>query len=85
MASERINNFQSEILTAITMRSIIFWAGTPCSSVQVYRRFGEMCFLHFQGSKLNQASNERKAVGLFFDPEDVGSIFLPKLYSTPSL
>jgi hypothetical protein len=40
---------RSEILTAVNMKSTIFWNITPCSPLKVRRRFGESYRLHFQG------------------------------------
>jgi hypothetical protein len=40
---------KDEILTAVTMRSSIFWDITPCSPLKVNRRFGGTHRLHLQG------------------------------------
>jgi hypothetical protein len=49
-----------------SLESIIFWDITPCSPLKVIRRFGGTYCLHLQGFLL----------GLFFDPEDGGDMFL---------
>jgi hypothetical protein len=38
-----------EILTAVVMKSIIFWDMTPCSSLSFNQRFGGTYHLHIQG------------------------------------
>jgi hypothetical protein len=46
-----INYFISvgfEVLTAVVMKSIIFWNITPCSPLRVNRRFGGTYRLHLQ-------------------------------------
>jgi hypothetical protein len=42
-----------EVLTAVVMKSIIFWDIMPCSSLSVNRRFGGICRLHLQDGKNN--------------------------------
>jgi hypothetical protein len=41
----------TEVLTAVVMKSTIFWDITPCSPLSVNRRFGGTYGLHFQGRK----------------------------------
>jgi hypothetical protein len=48
------------------MNSSVFWDITPCSPLNVNRRFGGICRPYL-------------FLGLFFDPEDEGEIFPRKL------
>jgi hypothetical protein len=58
------------VLTAIVMKSSIFWDITPCSQLKVDRRFGASndfaCYLLYAGFLL----------GPLFNPEDIGDMFL---------
>jgi hypothetical protein len=77
-----------EILTAVVMKSTIFWDITPCSPLSVNRRFGGTYRLHLQGRKnISPARNQHESkchlltrwflLSLyFFDPEDGGDLFL---------
>jgi hypothetical protein len=39
--------FENEVLTTALMNVTVFWDVTPCSLIEVYRRFGgACCFLH---------------------------------------
>jgi hypothetical protein len=40
-----------EVLTAVVMKSTIFWDITPCSPLSVNQRFGVTYYLHLQGRK----------------------------------
>jgi hypothetical protein len=42
-----------EVLTAVNMKSIIFWDITPCSPLGVNRRFGGTYRLVLQGKKVS--------------------------------
>jgi hypothetical protein len=55
-----VNNFflRFEVLTAIVMKSSIFWDITPCSPLKVNRSFRGKCRFHFQNR--SQARNERE-------------------------
>jgi hypothetical protein len=64
-----------EALTAVVMKSPIFWDITPCSPLKVNRRFGGTCRLNFQGRRIDKARFLHEA-GLFFDPENEGDILL---------
>jgi hypothetical protein len=44
-----------EVLTAVIMRSSIFWDITPCSPLSVNRRFGGTYRLHLQGRRISRA------------------------------
>jgi hypothetical protein len=78
------------------MKITIFWDITLCSPLKVNRRFGGIHRLHLQGRKINQARSQRGAgyacyllsshllLGLFFDPEDGGDIFLRNIRLFPN-
>jgi hypothetical protein len=48
----------SEALTAVVMKSTIFQDITPCSPLEVNRRFGEIYRLHLQVWRISQARNQ---------------------------
>jgi hypothetical protein len=65
------------------MKSIIFWDVTPCRLLSCNRRFGGTYLLHLQGRRNNLRKNLQVSrwqaedlLGLFFDPEDGGDMFL---------
>jgi hypothetical protein len=39
----------SEVLTAVVMKSTVFWDITPCSLLKANRSFEGTCSLHLQG------------------------------------
>jgi hypothetical protein len=47
-----------EILTAVVMKSTIFWDITPCSPLEVNRRFGGTYRFHLQGRRISGARNQ---------------------------
>jgi hypothetical protein len=49
----------SEVLTAVVMKSSIFWDITPCSPLKVTGRFGGARRL--DGRRISQARNQREA------------------------
>jgi hypothetical protein len=49
-----------EVLTAVAMKSSIFWDVTPCSPLKVNRRFGRTCRLYFNGRRIRPARNKRE-------------------------
>jgi hypothetical protein len=55
-----------EVLTAVVMKSPIFWDITPCSPLQLNRRFEGTCRLHLQGRKISQGRNQYEAVSKQF-------------------
>jgi hypothetical protein len=50
--------FQYEVLTAVAMKSSIFWDITPCSPKKVNRRFEGIYRLHVQGGRVSQIRNK---------------------------
>jgi hypothetical protein len=49
-----------EVLTSVVMKSAVFWDETPCSLLEVNRRFGRTCRLHLQGQKIIRAKCQRE-------------------------
>jgi hypothetical protein len=68
-----------EVITAVVMKSSIFWDITPCNSLEIKRRFGGTCHIHpYAGNKHNSACYPLHTgffPGLFFDLEDEDDIF----------
>jgi hypothetical protein len=64
-----------EVLTAVVMKSIIFWDIAPCGPLSVNRRFGGTYYLHLEGLKTS-AFTLVSCSAYFFDPEDGGDVFL---------
>jgi hypothetical protein len=78
-----------EVLTGVAMKNYIF-CNMSSSPLKVSRCFWGTCCLHFQGRRIGQARNQHEAggkppchllhtislLGLFFDPEDRGDMFL---------
>jgi hypothetical protein len=52
----------SEVLTAMVMKSSIFWDITPCSPLKINRSFEGKCRLHLQISRISDGRNEGAAV-----------------------
>jgi hypothetical protein len=68
-----------EVLTAVVMKSSMFWDITPCNPLEINRRFGGT-FLHLQGRRMSQARNYPSGFTqisclLFSDLEDGDDIF----------
>jgi hypothetical protein len=57
----------------LILKSTTFWGIMPCSPLNVNWRFGRTYRLHLQVRRISRATNQ---LGLFFDPEDRGDIFL---------
>jgi hypothetical protein len=76
-----------EVLTAVVMRSPVFWDVTSCSPVKVNRHYGGTCRLYLQCQRVSQAKDQHEAgrlcllpigvlLRLLFDPVDGGDVFL---------
>jgi hypothetical protein len=74
-----------EVLTAVVMKSTVFWDITPCSPLSGNRRFGGTYRLYLQGRKtklskkpacLPPAFNLVSCSAYYFDLEDGGDMFL---------
>jgi hypothetical protein len=85
------NDVGFEVLTAVVMKSPIFWDITPCTLLKVNRRFGGTYRRHLRGQRVSQANKQAGSklasracylphagflLGLLFDPEDGGDMFL---------
>jgi hypothetical protein len=88
MVKTVICNARPEVLTAVVMKSSIFWDIKLCSPLKYNRRFGGTCRLLPQSIRITQGTrNQHKSkwqaeihvgflLALFIDPEDGGDIFL---------
>jgi hypothetical protein len=47
-----------EVVTSVVMKSTVFWDITPCSPLNVNRRFGGTYRLHFHGRRIIRARNQ---------------------------
>jgi hypothetical protein len=73
-----------EVLRAVVMKSSIFWDIAPCGLLKIKRHFGGTYRLHLRGGIISRAGNQRESrwqaelclFVLFFDPEEVGDMFL---------
>jgi hypothetical protein len=67
-----------EDLTAMVIKSTIFWDITPCSLFKVNRRFGGTYRLNLQGrrNKFSKKTSSKQVANDFFDLEDGGDMFL---------
>jgi hypothetical protein len=63
-----------EVLTAVVMKSSVFWDITPCNPLKINRHFGGTFRLHV-GSACYPL-HAGFLLGIFFDPEDGGDMFL---------
>jgi hypothetical protein len=50
-----------DVLTAVVMKSSIFWDITQCSPLKDNRRFGSAYCLHLHGRRISQSRNEHEA------------------------
>jgi hypothetical protein len=48
-------NLEFEVLTAIVMKSSLFWDIMPCYPLKFNRRFGRTCRHHLRGRRINQS------------------------------
>jgi hypothetical protein len=64
------------VLTAVGMKSYIFWNINSCSPVKDNRRFGGTYRLHFQGRKVSQAISQEEAGSMESSDKDGGHMFL---------
>jgi hypothetical protein len=71
----KVSDSGFEVLTAVVMKSIIFWDMTPCSPLN--RRFGRTYRLHLQGqigsAKNQQASKACHLLACWFFAEPISS------------
>jgi hypothetical protein len=64
-----------EVLTAVIMKSSIFWDITPRGPMKVNRIFGGTCHLNLEDRRISQARNQRETDSKL-SPEDGGDMFL---------
>jgi hypothetical protein len=57
----RFNCVGYEVLTAMVLKSSIFWDITPCSPWKFKLRFGGTCRLHHHGWRISQVGNHHEA------------------------
>jgi hypothetical protein len=56
-------------LSYLKSRPAVFWNVTPCILVEVYRRFGGVLSLHFQGRDCRSSSNKRWRYRQYVSPK----------------
>jgi hypothetical protein len=49
------------VLTAVVIKSYIFWDIMPCSLLKINRRFGGPCRLNIQGQRISREINQRES------------------------
>jgi hypothetical protein len=77
-----------EVLTAVVMKSTIFWDIMPCSPLKANRHFRRTYRLHFQGRSISRTRYQHEIMwqaepcfhagillGLYFYPENGGNMF----------
>jgi hypothetical protein len=50
-----------EVLTAVVIKSPIFWDITPFTPLKVNRSFGVICCIYYQGRRINQVRDRHEA------------------------
>jgi hypothetical protein len=50
-----------EVITAVVMKSSVFWDITPCGPLKVNRHFGGTFRLHLHGRRISQARNQHES------------------------
>jgi hypothetical protein len=58
--SVKINN-KFSLRSQLILMSSVFWDISPCSPLEVSRRFGRICRLHLEIRRISQARNRREA------------------------
>jgi hypothetical protein len=71
-------NVEFEVLRALVTQNVVFWNITPCWPLKVSRRFGGTFRLHFQ-ALLDSSFYAGFSLGVFFNPEYEGDMFLRKV------
>jgi hypothetical protein len=56
---KRIPHVGFEVLTAVFMKSSIYWDITPCTPLKVNRRFGGIYRIHLQDRRISRAKTQR--------------------------
>jgi hypothetical protein len=69
-----------EVLTAVAVKSTLFWDVTPCSPLKVSRRFGVTHHFHLQGRRISRARNQRERWQA--EPEHIFTVVSYSAYST---
>jgi hypothetical protein len=72
---KKSHSVKFEVLTAVVMKSAIFWDIMPCNPLKVNRRFGGTYRFHLR-ALLATCFRAGFLLGLFFYPEDEGHMFL---------
>jgi hypothetical protein len=61
MTTKSVMNAGLEVLSAVVMKTAVFWDITPCSPLKVNRRFGGTYLLHLQGPRISRARYQRES------------------------
>jgi hypothetical protein len=70
--------------TLTELKNTIFWDAIPCSPIEFHLCLVRTYYIYFQNQRVCQARNQKEAagkesgllLGLLFNPEDEGSMFL---------